>query len=119
MMKKILFLVLFCTTFLFAEDRLFLNILKNVSIINVQNSIDNAKVLQKELNEENFTNFLKSWKKVEALYFAGDLDEDFLDTPRYIDVFNNLKEDLSSQMKRVIESNDEVKTALLRILIKL
>lgn len=114
MMKKILFLVLFCATFLFAEDRLFLNILKNVSIINVQNSIDNAKNLQKDLNEENFTNFLKSWKKVEALYFAGDLDEDFLDTPRYIDVFNNLKEDLSSQMKRVIESNDEVKKALFK-----
>jgi len=113
-MKKVLFLVLFCATFLFSEDRLFLNILKNVSVLDVQNSIDKAKVLQKDLNEENFTNFLKSWKKVEALYFAGDLDEDFLDTPRYIDVFNNLKEDLSSQMKRVIESNDEVKKALFK-----
>jgi hypothetical protein len=28
---------------------------------------------------------------------------DYLDTPRYIDVFNNLKEDLNSQMQRVIE----------------
>lgn len=96
----------------FANERMLINIINNVSIPNVQNSIDSANILKNDLNEKNFTNFVKSWKKVEALYFAGDLDEDFLDTPRYIDVFNNLKEDLNSQMNRIINSNDEVKTAL-------
>lgn len=113
-MKKVLFLVLIFSSIVFANERVLINIINNVSIPNVQNSIDSANILKNDLNEKNFTQFVKSWKKVEALYFAGDLNEDYLDTPRYIDVFNNLKEDLNSQMNRVISSNDEVKTALFK-----
>ena len=113
-MKKVLFLVLIFSSIVFAKERMLINIINNVSIPNVQNSIDSANILKNDLNEKNFTQFVKSWKKVEALYFAGDLNEDYLDTPRYIDVFNNLKEDLNSQMNRVISSNDEVKTALFK-----
>ena len=114
MMKKVLFLVLLFSSIVFANERILVNIIKNVSIPNVQETIDNAKILQKDVNGDNFTNFLKSWKKVEAFYIAGDLDEDYSDTPRYMDVFNNLKEDLTSQMQRVIESKDEPKTALFK-----
>ena len=113
-MKKVLFLVVLLSTMVFANERVLVNVLKNVSIPNVQSAIDNAKILQKDVNAQNFTNFLKSWKKVEALYFAGDINEDFADTPRYIDVFNNLKEDLNSQLKRAIESKDEPKVALFK-----
>lgn len=113
-MKKILFLMFCFTSMIFASERMLFNVVKNVSIPNVQATIDNAKNLQKDLNDENFTKFLKSWKKVEALYLAGDLDEDFADTPRYMDVFNNLKEDLNTQMQRVIESKDEPKVALFK-----
>ena len=113
-MKRVLFLVLIFSSIVFAKERMLINIINNVSIPNVQNSIDSANILKNDLNEKNFTQFVKSWKKVEALYFAGDLNEDYLDTPRYIDVFNNLKEDLNSQMSRVINSNDEVKTALFK-----
>ena len=113
-MKRVLFLVLLFSSIVFANERIVVNIIKNVSIPNVQETIDNAKILQKDVNGDNFTNFLKSWKKVEAFYIAGDLDEDYSDTPRYMDVFNNLKEDLNSQMQRVIESKDEPKTALFK-----
>lgn len=113
-MKKILFLMFCFTSMIFASERMLFNVVKNISIPNVQTSIDSAKNLQKDLNDENFTKFLKSWKKVEALYLAGDLDEDFADTPRYMDVFNNLKEDLNTQMQRVIESKDEPKVALFK-----
>ena len=113
-MKKVLFLVLLFSSMVFANEKILVNILKNVSIPNVEKTISDAKVLQKDVNAQNFTNFLKSWKKVEALYFAGDINEDFADTPRYIDVFNNLKEDLNSQLKRAIESKDEPKVALFK-----
>ena len=113
-MKKILFLMLCFTSIVFASERMLVNVVKNVSIPNVQVTITNAKSLQKDLSDENFTKFIKSWKKVEALYFAGDLDENFADTPRYMDVFNNLKEDLNTQMQRVIESKDEPKVALFK-----
>ena len=113
-MKKVLFLVVLLSTMVFANERVLVNVLKNVSIPNVQTAIDNAKILQKDTNAQNFTNFLKSWKKVEALYFAGDIDENYADIPRYIDIFNNLKEDLGSQMKRVVESKDDAKVALFK-----
>lgn len=113
-MKKILFLMFCFTSMIFASERMLVNVVKNVSIPNVQATITNAKSLQKDLSDENFTKFIKSWKKVEALYFAGDLDENFADTPRYMDVFNNLKEDLNTQMQRVIESKDEPKVALFK-----
>ena len=113
-MKKVLFLVLLFSSMVFANEKILVNILKNVSIPNVEKTINDAKVLQKDVNAQNFTNFLKSWKKVEALYFAGDINEDFADTQRYIDVFNNLKEDLNSQLKRAIESKDEPKVALFK-----
>ena len=113
-MKKVLFLVLLFSSMVFANEKILVNILKNVSIPNVEKTINDAKALQKDVNAQNFTNFLKSWKKVEALYFAGDINEDFADTPRYIDVFNNLKEDLNSQLKRAIESKDEPKVALFK-----
>ena len=113
-MKKVLFLVLLFSSMVFADVKILVNILKNVAIPNVEKTISDAKVLQKDVNAQTFTNFLKSWKKVEALYFAGDINEDFADTPRYIDVFNNLKEDLNSQLKRAIESKDEPKVALFK-----
>ena len=113
-MKKVLFLVLFFSTMVFAKESVLVNTIKNISIPNVENAINDAKILQKDLNAQNFTNFLKSWKKIEALYFAGDIDENFEDTPRYIDVFNNLKEDLNAQMKKAIESKDDIKMALFK-----
>ena len=113
-MKRVLILVLLFSSMVFANERILANTIKNISIPNVEKAINDAKVLQKDVNAENFTNFLKSWKKVEALYFAGDINEDFADTPRYIDVFNNLKEDLNSQLKRAIESKDEPKVALFK-----
>ncbi len=102
-MKKVLFLVLLFSTMVFANEKILVNIIKNVSIPNVENAINDAKTLQKDANAQNFTNFVKSWKKVEALYFAGDIDENYADIPRYIDVYNNLKEDLNAQMKKAIE----------------
>ena len=113
-MKRVLFLVLLFSTMVFANEKILVNIIKNESIPNVENAISDAKILQKEANAQNFTNFLKSWKKVEALYFAGDIDENYADIPRYIDVYNNLKEDLNAQMKKVIESKDEPKVALFK-----
>ncbi len=70
-MKKVLFLVLFFSTMIFAKESVLVNTIKNVSIPNVENAINDAKILQKDVNAQNFTNFLKSWKKVEALYFVN------------------------------------------------
>lgn len=114
MIKKILFLMFFSLSMLFAQDSALFNIVKNVSIPDVENAIKDAKALKANYSDENFTNFIKAWKKVETLYFAGEIDDDYLDTPRFIDVFNNLKEDLNAQMQRVIDSEDNPKKALFK-----
>lgn len=113
-MKKLMFLFLFVCVNLFAQERVLLDIVKNVSLNQTQKTINSAKALQNEFNDKNFTLFLQDWKKTEAVYLAGSIDEDYLDTPRYIDVFNNLNEDLNAQMQRVIDSNSEIKNALFK-----
>ena len=113
-MKKVLFLSILCLNVLFAQESVFHSILKNVSIPNVDNAIKNAQNLQTKVNKENFTKLVESWKKVETLYLAGDIDENYIDTPRYIDVYHNLKEDLPKQMQSVIDSKDEVNIALFK-----
>lgn len=113
-MKKIFLILIFLTGVLFANETIFQSVIKNVALKDTQSAINSAKKLQKELNDENFTKFLKDWKRVEANYLAGEINSDYLDTPRYIDVFNNLKEDLNSQMQRVIDGNLDVKKALFK-----
>ncbi|WP_207190503.1 imelysin family protein [Aliarcobacter lanthieri] len=113
-MKRIFLVFIFLVSSVFANESIFNSVIKNVSIPDTQKTIDDAKKLQANLTNSNFKEFIKSWKKVEAIYLAGEIDSDYLDTPRYIDVFNNLKEDLNSQMQRVIESKSDVKTALFK-----
>jgi predicted lipoprotein len=114
MMKKVLILMFFSISLVFAQESVFHSILKNVSIPNVNEAVNSAENLQKNLEKENFTKLVKSWKKVEALYFAGDIDENYIDIPRYIDVYHNLKEDLPKQMQKVINSKDEASIALFK-----
>ena len=106
--------MIFLVSSIYAQQTALNSVLENISIPNVQKAIDDANALKEEVNEKNFKEFLKSWKKVEALYFAGEIDNDYLDSPRYIDIFHNLKEDLNKQMQRVITSNDEPNIALFK-----
>lgn len=112
-MKKLLVGTALLVSSVFAQTSLH-SILENVSVPNVNKSIEAAKSLKKDMNKENFKTLVTNWKKVESLYFAGDIDENYIDTPRYIDVYHNLKEDLSVQMKRAIASGDEPKVALFK-----
>jgi predicted lipoprotein len=122
-MKKIIFVLLTFLTALFASENAQENILNKVLIVNTQKAIQSSLELEKSLGkkplskeeiQKKFTQLLFDWKKVEALYIAGELDNDYLDTPRYIDVFHNLKENLHEQMQRVRQSRDEVSVALFK-----
>lgn len=54
---------------------------------------------------EQFKQFVLSWKRVEALYVAGDLNEDLIDHPRYIDYFHQGNESIPTLMQRVLDSD--------------
>ena len=56
--KRVLFLVVLLSSMVYANERVLINVINNVSIPNVQKTIDDANILKNELNETNFTNFL-------------------------------------------------------------
>jgi hypothetical protein len=72
------------------------------------NTFNNKKI------RNSFTKFMMSWKKVEALYLAADMDEETIDIPRYIDVFHNGKENIYSQLDRILLSSDSLDMVLFK-----
>ncbi len=116
MIKKIVLSVLLISTGLLAEEKVMKAILDDVLLHNVQSASTDAKTLLADLEakkdlstlKDDFKSLVVSWKKVETFYLAADFNEDSIDTPRYIDVFHNLKEDLSVQIQRVIDSKDSL-----------
>lgn len=116
-MKKIILLI----TSLFsihagAVDKQFF---EQVIIHNVEQSINSAEKIiisikqgQNKKSQALFTQLVINWKKVEATYMLGDLNEDFLDTPRYIDIFHGNNEDIKVQLALIIDSSDDLSYAL-------
>jgi len=76
--------------------------------LSVQNNASNEEI------RNSFTKLMMSWKKVETLYLAADLDEETIDIPRYIDIFHNGKEDIYPQLDRILLSSDALDIALFK-----
>lgn len=70
-MKKIFLILIFLTGVLFANETIFQSVIKNVALKDTQSAINSAKKLQKELNDENFTKFLKDWKELKQTILLG------------------------------------------------
>lgn len=94
---------------------------ENVVLKDIQKAIDDANNIEKSLEKKdeneikkNFSKLVSSWKSVEAFYILGDLNEDFIDIPRLIDIFHNSNEDIKEQLDRAILSSDEPKIALFK-----
>lgn len=122
-MKKIVLALALSLGILFANETAQENILNKVLIQNTNNAIITTQKLQEEFAKktydekrikELFSSLVYDWKKVETLYIAGEIDNDYLDTPRYVDIFHNLKENLNEQMQRARQSSDEPNVALFK-----
>lgn len=125
-LKNILLLGVFC---LFANansdenenKQVLSDLYEKVIISNVDNSLKSIKDLEESIekkdvkkSKELFSKLVYSWKSVETFYILGDLNEDFIDTPRYIDIFHNGNEDIKEQLDLAIKSNDEPRIALFK-----
>lgn len=121
------FIVVSLVTFLgFADDikenkTILKNLYENVALGNTTKALKvlenlEASIKAKDVNKTktDFTNFVKSWKSMQAFYILGDINEDYIDTPRYIDVFHNINEDITEQLDRAIKSEDSVRIALFK-----
>jgi len=92
-------------------------ILKDVKIVN--QNLSQLKVLVKDNAsdkeiKDGFTQMMMSWKRVETLYLAADLDEDYIDIPRYIDIFHQGKENIYEQLDLILLSSDSLDIELFK-----
>lgn len=111
MKRVVLILALFVS---FAFSNTFTNIIQNVSLPNVNKALEDINSLEKSYSKKDFDKLVKSWKKVQALYLAGSINEDYIDTPRYIDIFHHGNEDITKQLNRAIKSSDDASVELFR-----
>jgi len=116
-MKIVLSLLLF-VNILFANENL-KSIYDNIVLNNSNNAVLAAKDLKTSIKATEldktkvlFAKLVVAWKKVEAFYILGDLNRDYLDTPRYIDIFHHGNEDIKKQLDLILSKKDELKYAL-------
>ncbi|CAC9448078.1 hypothetical protein [uncultured Gammaproteobacteria bacterium] len=116
-MKKVIILTALLFTFCAnAVDKVFFEqvIIDNVerSIVSIKQINASIKQGQSKKSQALFAQLVRHWKKVEATYMLGDLNEDFLDTPRYIDIFHGNNEDIKAQLDLIISTSDDLSYAL-------
>lgn len=115
---KIILVFLFLIQSIFANDYLE-SIYDNIVLNDVKKSITSVKNIQKSIENNNFkiakeefTDVVKTWKSVQAFYFLGDLNSDYLDQPRYMDTFHHGNEDIKKQLDLIISNNDDLSYAI-------
>jgi hypothetical protein len=125
LLKSIIFLSVFTIGLIANTDKKNIEVVETlyekVILKDIEIAINDATILKKELENKNtqkikeeFSKLVGSWKSVESFYILGDLDEEYIDTPRYIDIFHNGNEDITKQLDRAIKSEDEIRIALFK-----
>lgn len=106
-MKKIITLILtILSLHSFANNAIFDKI-----ITDIDNSILNVQKIN--LGDKNqLKDLIKSWKKVESSYILLDIDDNYFDTERYIDVFHNTRKSIASQLSPIIKNNESLETEM-------
>ncbi|MBE2895910.1 hypothetical protein HPC38_03325 [Pasteurellaceae bacterium HPA106] len=95
----------------------------NVVVKNAQSAVQQCHLWQQTLDtsqagerstalDNGFKDLILRWKAVEATYIAGDLDQDAIDYPRYLDIFHVGNESITEQMQKVLKSSSAPRTAL-------
>ena len=117
-MKKLVISCILFATALFANESLN-SIYENVILKNSKNAVESIQTIKKDIQinqnekvKKDFSDFVKSWKSVEAIYILGDLNDSYLDTPRYIDTFHQGNEDITKQLDLIISSKEDLDVSL-------
>jgi len=99
---------------------------QQVLIADSQATLDSLAQLQAQLRQQdpgqvnwallqtNFAALALNWKAMEAMYVAGDLNDDYLDHPRYIDYYHQGNESISDQVEKALASEIPLNKALFK-----
>ena len=95
------------------------NLYENIILNDINNTIYNLKLLKISINDKNiksskeyFTKLVSLWKSIEAFYILGDIDSKYIDIPRYVDIFNQGKEDIKKQLNLILKSTTPLNISL-------
>lgn len=77
------------------------------------NNLIQAIKMNNKINE-NFEALVLSWKKVQALYIAGELDDSMFDLPQDLDIYHNTNENIATQLDVIIASNQNPATLMFK-----
>ena len=113
-----IFTFLFMFNILYANENLS-SIYNHILLKDSKQSIAVSKKLQTYLKKDEFTlaksefsNLVSAVKRVEAFYILGDLDDEYIDLPRYLDTFHQSNEDIKSQLDMIIKDKEDLSIAL-------
>lgn len=115
---KVIIGIFLVFNFVFANEHLE-SIYENIILKNTTEAIQNIKKLREDIDKEklqsidkDFKDVVKSWKSIQSFYILGDLNEEYIDTPRYIDTFHHGNEDITIQLDKIIEDKEDLSISL-------
>jgi predicted lipoprotein len=116
MKKYILLLITLLPSFAMASSQqLYEQVIINDAKMAKSSAYKLLRSVEKSSIEEiksQFRHLILAWKKVEAAYILGEMDDYYIDTPRYLDIFHGGNEDIKVQINRIVNSNDDLSYAL-------
>lgn len=119
MLRGLIFLGIFGVLQLFGATHYPHEIYENVIVKDAKDALQNAHLMvnaleKKEKTKEQFQLLALSWKKVQTLYIAGELDGSVVDLPYEIDIYHNAKENIYTQLDRIITSKEAPQKVLFK-----
>jgi len=116
---RLIFLITFGIVHLWGIATYPTELYDNVVLKDAKNSVESGHNMvvaleKKEKIKESFQRLALDWKKVQTLYIAGELDGNGVDLPYEIDIYHNAKENIYTQLDRIIASKDAPKIALFK-----
>ena len=123
MMKWLLALMVSWGALLAGEMSYPASLYDEVIVKNAKVAHENAQKMEEALKnnqgvKESFEALALSWKKVQALNIAGELDEGAVDLPYEIDIYHNAKESVTEQLDRIIASESSAQTGMFKNSVK-
>ncbi len=110
--------IFFFTSIAFSNENLS-SIYENIILKNSKQTIEDIKIVkyyiqnkQSDKAKKGFKNLVLSWKSVDSFYILGDLDDSYLDIPRYIDIFHQGNEDITKQLDLIISHKEDLSISL-------
>lgn len=64
--------------------------------------------------DKAFEALIREWKATQAIYVLGELNHEWIDTPRLMDTYHHGNEDLTAQLNRALTSKDAPNIALFK-----